>query len=92
MNILVTGGAGFIGSHITDALIEAGHKVAVVDNLSSGTKEYINKAAAFYEFGVTESVFFLFAGRNGLMPFSMRPRRRRFPIHRRIRKSMRMKI
>lgn len=54
MNILVTGGAGFIGSHITDALIEAGHKVAVVDNLSSGTKEYINKAAAFYEFDVRD--------------------------------------
>jgi UDP-glucose 4-epimerase len=42
---LVTGGAGFIGSHLTDKLIEEGHEVIVVDNLSNGKKENINKKA-----------------------------------------------
>ncbi len=49
MKILVTGGAGFIGSHITDAYIKAGHEVVIVDNLSSGRKENINPKAKFYE-------------------------------------------
>ncbi|MEY3204717.1 MAG: hypothetical protein RLZZ21_1048 [Planctomycetota bacterium] len=39
MNILVTGGAGFIGSHIVDALLAAGHSVAVLDDLSSGSRD-----------------------------------------------------
>lgn len=47
MNILVTGGAGFIGSHIVDAFILQGHRVVVVDDLSSGTKENVNPAASF---------------------------------------------
>lgn len=49
MRILVTGGAGFIGSHVVDAYIEAGHHVAVVDNLSTGRRENLNPAATFYE-------------------------------------------
>ncbi|HHQ45297.1 MAG TPA: SDR family oxidoreductase [Candidatus Altiarchaeales archaeon] len=49
MKVLVTGGAGFIGSHITDLLIEKGHKVVVVDNLSTGKKENVNKKAVFYK-------------------------------------------
>jgi len=40
--ILVTGGAGFIGSHLVDALIERGYKVVVIDNLSTGKKENLN--------------------------------------------------
>lgn len=47
--ILVTGGAGFIGSHITDLLIEKGCKVAVLDNLSTGIKENVNKNARLCE-------------------------------------------
>src|SRR3989344_5524156 len=45
--VLVTGGAGFIGSHITDLLIKDGHSVIVLDNLSTGKKEQINKKAKF---------------------------------------------
>lgn len=47
--ILVTGGAGFIGSHLTDELIKQNHRVVVVDNLSSGKKENINAKAKFYK-------------------------------------------
>ena len=45
--IVVTGGAGFIGSHVTDRLIEMGEDVLVIDNLSSGNPEYINPQAEF---------------------------------------------
>lgn len=43
--VLVTGGAGFIGSHIVDALVDQGHRVIVLDDLSSGRRENINPAA-----------------------------------------------
>jgi len=49
MKVLIIGGAGFIGSNIADLLIENGHKVVIVDNLSSGKKENVNKKAAFYK-------------------------------------------
>ena len=48
-NILVTGGAGFIGSHLVDKLIEQNHNVVVIDNLSSGKKENLNPKAKFYK-------------------------------------------
>ena len=48
MEVLVTGGAGFIGSNIVDGLIEADHQVIVVDNLSTGKKENLNEQAEFY--------------------------------------------
>ena len=47
--VIVTGGAGFIGSHIVDAFVAAGHTVAVVDNLSTGKLQNLNPAAAFYQ-------------------------------------------
>ncbi|MFA6486028.1 MAG: NAD-dependent epimerase/dehydratase family protein [Candidatus Magasanikbacteria bacterium] len=46
-HLIVTGGAGFIGSHLTDKLIALGHSVTVVDNLMLGKKEFINKKAKF---------------------------------------------
>jgi len=49
MKILVTGGAGFIGSNVVDGYIEKGHTVVVVDNLFTGKRENLNPAATFYE-------------------------------------------
>ncbi|HTN44350.1 MAG TPA: NAD-dependent epimerase/dehydratase family protein [Nitrospiria bacterium] len=49
MKVLVTGGAGFIGSHLVDRLIQEGHDVVVVDNLSTGKKKNINRDAHFYK-------------------------------------------
>ncbi len=48
MKILVTGGAGFIGSHVVDAFLAAGHDVAVVDNLTTGDARWINPRARFH--------------------------------------------
>jgi len=55
MKILVTGGAGFIGSNIVDAYIEAGHQVAVLDNLTTGKKENLNPQAQFYPVDIRDS-------------------------------------
>ena len=49
MKILVTGGAGFIGSHVVDGLLESGHEVVIVDNLSTGFRSNVNPRATFYE-------------------------------------------
>lgn len=46
--VVVTGGAGFIGSHLTDALVEKGYEVHVVDDLSDGKKEHVNEKAIFH--------------------------------------------
>jgi len=55
MRILVTGGAGFIGSHLVDRLIEEGDKVIVIDNLSTGKKENLNPKAKFYKINICNS-------------------------------------
>ena len=54
MKILVTGGAGFIASHVADAYIEAGHEVVIVDNLSSGNMDNVNPKAKFIEADITD--------------------------------------
>ncbi|AEF97183.1 SDR family oxidoreductase [Methanotorris igneus] len=53
MKILVTGGAGFIGSHIVDELIKNGHEVVILDNLVTGNKNNINPKAEFVEGDIT---------------------------------------
>jgi UDP-glucose 4-epimerase len=54
MNILVTGGAGFIGSQIAGAYIKNGHNVIIIDNMSTGVPEFINPDAVFYEMDICD--------------------------------------
>ena len=54
MKILVTGGAGFIGSHIVDSLLAAEHEVVVVDNLATGYRRNLNPDATFYEMSILD--------------------------------------
>lgn len=56
MKILITGGAGFIASHVQDAYLAAGHEVAVVDNLVTGNKKNLNPKTKFYEVDITSPV------------------------------------
>lgn len=54
MRILISGGAGFIASNVADAYIQAGHEVAIVDNLSSGNIENVNPLAKFYQVDIAD--------------------------------------
>jgi UDP-glucose 4-epimerase len=53
--VLVTGGAGFIGSHIVDAMLAEGHDVAVVDNLCTGRRQQVSPAARFHEADIRDA-------------------------------------
>ena len=55
MKILVTGGAGFIGSHVVDACVAAGHDVLVVDNLCTGKRENLNPKARFHQLDIQDA-------------------------------------
>ncbi|SMG56641.1 NAD-dependent epimerase/dehydratase family protein [Paenibacillus aquistagni] len=54
MRVIVTGGGGFIGSHLVELLIEEGHDVHVIDNWSTGNKEWVHPSAAVYEMDITD--------------------------------------
>src|SRR3972149_4521385 len=54
--VCVTGGAGFIGSHVVDAYVDAGFEVAVVDDLSTGRRENLNPQAVFYELSIVDDL------------------------------------
>ena len=53
--VLVTGGAGFIGSHLVDELINNNYEVTIIDNLSTGDKKNINPKAKFYNLDIRDS-------------------------------------
>ncbi|MEK9138145.1 MAG: NAD-dependent epimerase/dehydratase family protein [Bacteroidota bacterium] len=55
MKILVTGGAGFIGSHIVDAYLQLGHEVTVIDNLITGRAENLNPKAKFFHLDIRDA-------------------------------------
>lgn len=55
MRVLVTGGAGFIGSHVTDLLCNHNYEVTVVDDLRFGYKKFVNKRAKFLHFSLEDS-------------------------------------
>jgi UDP-glucose 4-epimerase len=76
MKILVTGGAGFIGSNLVDKLIDEGHKVFVIDNLSTGKKENINKKAIFYKVDICllDKILHLFKGIDYVFHLAANPR------------------
>jgi UDP-glucose 4-epimerase len=57
MKILVTGGAGFIGSHLTDLLIKSDHRVGIIDNFSSGKRENLNSRAELFEGDILDRAF-----------------------------------
>lgn len=54
MKVLITGGAGFIGSHVADLYIEHGHQVVIVDDLSTGKMENVNRRAKFYHLDIQD--------------------------------------
>ena len=53
--VIVTGGAGFIGSHVVDAYVDAGHEVLVIDNLSTGSAQNVNPAAGLEEVDIRDT-------------------------------------
>ena len=54
-NILITGGAGYIGSHVTEVLLKKKKKVFLLDNLSTGHRKLINQKAKFFKLNVLET-------------------------------------
>ena len=73
---LVTGGAGFVGSHIADMLLEKGHEVHIIDNLLTGKRERINPKAVFHELDIRdeEKIRPIFKGVDGVFHTAAQPR------------------
>ena len=67
MRILITGGAGFIGSHVADAFLAAGHAVGVLDDLSSGSQANLDPRVRFWQADIRDPAV---EGRRGTTPTS----------------------
>jgi len=76
MKYLVTGGAGFIGSHVVDKLLDLGHEVVVIDSLMLGKKEFVNKKAKFHKIDIRKlkKIKPLFKGVDGVFHLAADPR------------------
>lgn len=76
MKLLVTGGAGFIGSNLTDELVRLGHRVTVIDNLSTGNKKHLNPKAKFVKRDIRDykSIKPLFKGVDCVFHLAAQPR------------------
>ena len=77
MKYIVTGGAGFIGSHVVDLLIENGEEVRIIDNFSSGSEQNINPAAELFEFDLSihsEELVEIIKGFDGVFHLAALPR------------------
>jgi len=75
MKILITGGAGFIGSHVADILTADKNNLIVLDNLSTGKKDNIPSSAEFYEKSITDpSIAEIFKKKNLESSYTMQPR------------------
>ncbi|WP_248965485.1 UDP-glucose 4-epimerase GalE [Sphaerisporangium perillae] len=72
MKLLVTGGAGYIGSAVAAQLVEAGHEVTVLDDLSTGHADAVPTGAAFVEGSITEAAGVLDQGFDGVLHFAAR--------------------
>jgi nucleoside-diphosphate-sugar epimerase len=75
-NVVITGGAGFIGSHLADALLANGHDVQVIDNLANGTREEVPARAVFHELDIldTEKLAPIFKEAHAVFHFAALPR------------------
>ena len=74
--VIVTGGAGFIGSHLVEALLSRGHQVRIIDNLSTGQGERVHRAAEFFTVDITqaEAINHLFDGADCVFHTAALPR------------------
>lgn len=76
MKFIVTGGAGFIGSHLADRLISEGNEVVIVDNLMLGKKDFVNKKAKFHKADIRDlsKLKKIFKGADGVFHLAADPR------------------